>query len=325
MKAKLFRPRQRRPLSGWRWFGVSIVILITLVLPTLVARGQVVPPIGFPIQIANGGASWTFNNALGIHPAFNQLDPGRPGFGLEAALLTGNANTALDTSYTIWLDNQQFVASEPITASAAGLTIGPVITSGVSVQLQFQALSGQPVLRGLISVSNPSIASITRSFRVANNAASDNVTLIPTGGTSSGDGLLSLQDRWAITSEDRDPLLNPVNVHVFAGPGAPLALPTAVSTRVYLDPPSELDPGSTGLNGVSVTFSVTIPAGATRRLLFFHQLAPTDATALNAAARYSSNLRQADALLSGLSLVEMSEVVNWALPAYEVFLPLIQR
>jgi len=305
--------------------GLTLAVVLALGPTVSHVHSQTPPPASFPVVISGGGATWTFDNSLGINPFFNWLEPGRPGFGLESALLAGNSNTALNTSYTLWLEDQQLVAPATVTATATSLIIGPVITAGLSVQLQFQALSDRPALRALVSLQNPGATSVTRSIRITNNAASDNRTIIPDGGTSSGDSLLSTQDRWAITSEDIQPLLNPVNVHVFAGPSSPPALPASVTTRVYLDPPNELDPGSTGLNGVSVTFNLTIPAGATRRLLLFHQLATSNETARSEAARFSTFWRKSETLLSGLSPVEMSEVVNWALPAYEVFLPLIQR
>lgn len=313
-----------RRLPRAAWLSLMFASLLALGPTAPRAHSQVTPPPSFTF-ISGGGATWTFDNFLGINLFFNQLEPGRPGFGLDTAFLSGNANTALDTSYTLWLDNQQFTAAEPVTATANSLTIGPVITAGLSVQLQFQALGDRPALRALISLHNPGASDVTRSVRIVNNVASNNLTIIPDGGTSSGDSLLTVQDRWVVTSEDRQPLLNPVNVHVFAGPGSPPTPPAAVATRVFLDPPGELDPGSTGLNGVDVTFNLTIPAGATRRLLLFHQLASSNESALTEATRFSAFWRKSEPLLGGLSQIEMSEVVNWALPAYEVFLPLVRR
>lgn len=314
-----------RRLPRAAWLSLMFASLLALGPTAPRAHSQMTPPPSFPITISGGGATWTFDNSLGINPFFNWVEPGRPGFGLESAFLSGNANTALNTSYTLWLDNQQFTAAEPVTATANSLTIGPVITAGLSVQLQFQAFGDRPALRALISLRNPGATDVTRSIQIINNVASNNLTVIPDGGTSSGDGLLTVQDRWAVTSEDRQPLLNPVSVHAFAGPGSPPTLPAAVTTRVFLDPPGELDPGSTGMNGIGVTFNLTIPAGATRRLLLFHQLASGNESALTEAARFSAFWRKSEALLSGLSQIEMSEVANWALPAYEVFLPLVRR
>jgi hypothetical protein len=59
--------------------------------------------------------------------------------------------------------------------------------------------------------------------------------------------------------------------------------------------------------------------------LFFNQLAASNEAATNNVARFNIQPRRDDALLIGLTQIQMSEVVNWALPAYEVFLPLIQR
>lgn len=286
-------PLFRRSLRT-TWLSLMLIILLALGPTALHAHIQMVPPPSFPITISGGGASWTFDNSIGISTPLNQLEPGRPGFGLETAFLSGNTNTALNTAYTLWLDGQQFVAAEPVTATANSLTIGPVITAGLSVQLQFQALSDRPALRALISLHNPGTTDVTRSIQILNNVASDNLTIIPDGGTSSGDALLSIQDRWAITSEDLQPLRNPVNVHVFAGPGSPHTLPASVATRVFLDPLDELDPNSTGLNGVGVTFNLTVPAGATRRSLLYHQLASSYETARSEAVRFSAFWRRSE-------------------------------
>jgi len=74
---------------------------------------------------------------------------------------------------------------------------------------------------------------------------------------------------------------------------------------------------------VGAAYTVTIPAGATRRLLFFNQMNPTNAAAFDAASIFDANSSLGSDLLAGLAPNQLGEVVNWSFGC--VFLPLVMR
>lgn len=272
-----------------------------------------------PATLAGGnGSTWKFGNTSG---AVNGLvTPGTPGLALEDALLSGNPNSALDTSLTLWINGTMLVAPATVaTDTARTLTIGPVLTGNLEITVAYYADDLSATLRTLASVTNPGGAPATAQIDWQNNVTSDDETGVRL--TSSGDAVLTVSDRWAITSDDAVSanLLAPVNAFILFGPGLVLLSPQEVT------PQTTYRQGSDNGEGVRARFNLTIPAGATRRLLFFNQLAASNEAATNNVARFNIQPRRNDGLLIGLTQIQMSEVVNWGLPAYEVFLPLVQR
>lgn len=161
-------------------------------------------------------------------------------------------------------------------------------------------------MRVLDSFQNPTAATINVTIEMPTNFGSDGGTVV--GATSSGDLIFTTADRWVITS-DGGPF-DPVNTTVLAGPGAPAINPASVTQTVF---------SCAAPNGVGWTFNLSVPAGATRRLLFFAGLEDmlgtgnTLAGAMANVAVFDSavTLHTTTDLTSGLTNTELLEVVNW--------------
>lgn len=269
--------------------------------------------------LSGGGPSqWIFGNQNGVDPITGRVSPNLPGLALEDARLSANPEFAYDTALTVWINNNMFVAPGTVTVTANSLTAGPVLTSSLEVTVQYYAVSTSATLRTLVSLHNPTGGPITPTVYWASNVGSDQDTGVR--GTSTGDTLFTVSDRWVVTSDDpvSSSLLDPVNTHVLFGPEAPPVQPVGVTLSVFSD--------TVGYNqGVGATYNLTIPAGATRRMLFFNQMNATNEAALTAAAAFDRAPTPDDDLLTGLSLTELAEVVNWRLPKYYLFLPVVLR
>lgn len=182
------------------------------------------------------------------------------------------------------------------------LTSGPSNVGGLNTTVEYRAMPTQQVLRSTVYLSNPGASAVTVPFTVATNMGSDASTVVV--GSSSGDTSFTDADRWVATSDDATTPGDPVNTHVLAGPGQIAAAPSGTSSTVF---------DCSDTNGVRANYSVTIPAGATRGLMFLNELSGTNAGAVGAAARFNSNPAATDELLTGLSDAQRANIVNWRL------------
>jgi len=158
---------------------------------------------------------------------------------------------------------------------------------------------------------NTTGAPLSETVRIATNFGSDGSTQVD--GTSSGDTAFTTADRWLVTSTG-EPLSDPVNTTVFYGPGNPAVTPTSVTQDECDDSPSSPP------QGAEVVFDITVPQGSTRCLMLFAclgditRLQNTIAGALAAAPLFDSNDTIPGDLLTGLSVAQLSECVNWDFP-----------
>jgi hypothetical protein len=65
-------------------------------------------------------------------------------------------------------------------------------------------------------------------------------------------------------------------------------------------------------DGIGASFSLTLPPGATRGLMFFDELSPTAEGALASAERFSQTPAATDELVSDLSAEQRAQIGNWA-------------
>jgi hypothetical protein len=242
-----------------------------------------------PASIAgDGGRVWwsSFENSSGFAVNDAEFGVGQP-----------PRNDAVDDFWQMSVDGTDYdpgTTAQVITAGRRVTLVGNEATvSGLTVVQEYTAFQDAPVLRTLFSLTNPSGAPIMVTVAMAGNLGSDSDTTIVA--SSSGDTTLDATDRWTVTSDgatDADPVVGTI----FAGPGAPAPDTASLTTDdIY-----------------GVVFSVTVPANATRRLLFFTQLSQSGAEATTAIATFNSNAAvEAAGFLAGLP-ADRSEIVNWA-------------
>ena len=264
-----------------------------------------------------GGSIWIVGNTSGTDTGLpdGRVYPGTPGLAVEDATLGGIVGSAYDTGMTLWVNNSIFIAPASVTTTAQSLTAGPVFTQSLNITVEYYAAADSATLRTLASFQNPTASPVAISVYWASNVGSDTSPFI--SGTSSGDTIFTTGDHWVVTTDDPTDtsLTTPVNTHVLFGPCNPPVRPQSVTPTVF---------EYNGLtDGIGAAYTVTIPAGATRRLLFFNQMSPTNADAFAAATTFNANSSLGNDLLAGLAPDQFGEVVNWTFGC--VFLPLVMR
>ncbi|MGL6074368.1 MAG: PKD domain-containing protein, partial [Fimbriiglobus sp.] len=253
-------------------------------------------PAAWPITLSGAGVSWQFDNLGGVDAA-NVAD-NSPGLRIVDATLQNSGETdAFDGAGVFRIDGLPLVPTDFGAVSANGYTSEAITFPNLTARVEYLALSNSPTLRTVLTLQNTSANSITVPVSFLNNLGSDDDTRILR--TSSADAAFAAEDRWVVSDDADATGFRPAVLHVLAGPGAAAS---SVSQVVF-------DNSST--QGVRADYSLTIPAGATRSLLFFQQVR-SDATALlNAASFFDGNPATSSEALAGLSAQQLSDIQNW--------------
>lgn len=300
----------------------ALLVLGSLIGPNVGARAQFESTQD---AISGSGAIWNFGNSNGVRrPGFvaseGEADRSVPGFGLDDADL-GTLGQALNTSATLWINSLQF-ASDNFSISNGVITAGPVITQGVSVTVQHAVVVNGPLLRSLISFSNTSGAPVTLNsieWIFSEVGGDENATRA----TSSGDANFTVEDRWLVSSDTDGtfPPSVPVVLYVLYGPGNPAKTLASQAVRVY-----QVGTPSNNQRGMNAIFGpLTIPAGATQRLLFFTGLYASNAEAASAAAQFNTTTT---CPFIGIPANTRAEIINWSLTSSAscgVYLPMLRH
>lgn len=272
------------------------------------------------------GSSWNFGNTNGVRrPPLSLIPEGEAdrsvsGFGLDDAALSP-LGPAVDTSATLWINDLQF-ASDSFSTSNGILTAGPVVTQGVSVTVQHSLVINAPVLRSLISFTNSSGSPVTLNeleWIFSEVGGDENATR----STSSGDANFTVEDRWLVSSDTDGTFAPsvPVVLYVLYGPGNPPETLASQAIRVY-----QVGAPSNNQRGMNALFGpLTIPAGATQRLLFFTGLYASNAEAVSAASAFD---QITTCPFVGIPANQRAEIVNWNLTSpgtCSVYLPSVRR
>lgn len=312
--------------------GPLIALALTLIAGHLAAQAGEAPDLA----IAGGDAVWTITNSNGTS---NGLPSGgscndSPGFGVsDGVLINGSQSDALDHGAMIWVNDEIFVAPGPPAAQGESVSAGPALMSGLNVSVDYTAVPPAPggsqnVLRTLATFQNPSGSPISATITLTTNLGSDSGTEII--GSSTGDTVLTTQDRWVITddvggegSEDSPIGIqasgdgDPANTQVLFGPGNPAETTVTVSETVFT---------CFGPEGILATFDLTVPAGVTQRLMFFNTLEETGEAALDNSGTFDTTPgpggggggptapAAGNNLLAGLTETQVGEIVNWDFP-----------
>lgn len=287
------------------------------------ARAAAPLAVGLPVSIVGGPgntAVWDLipDGGTNTGEPTSFADCFSPGAGPRGILVDDAALGAQRDAFDqagIWL-NQQVFTSTIVATTTHSVAAGPMAVGGLQVTLDYRALADTATLRTLVSAYNPGAASAVLTVTLAANFGSDLHTEVLA--TSTGDADLTAADRWLVTADSASAPTDVVNTTVLAGPGLPAVGPNLVSDQVFACP------GAGDTQGVLAEFRLPLPGGATRRLMFFHQLNPTPSTALAGAAGFDATPPVGGPLITGLSLDQLREIENWQYGA-RVFLPSLRR
>ncbi len=187
------------------------------------------------------------------------------------------------------------------------------VMAGLNVSGQMYFSSARAVARSILILQNPTASPITVNVENATNRGSDANTTHHM--TSSGDATVDAADNWLVSSQGAVPLttVDPILTFAFSQDGA------AVHGTFSPMP-------ANGSDKIDKFYTVTVPAGQTRRLMAFVQMSGTVAGAEADATLFNTNasLRGTD-YLSGLSVIDMSEIVNWNLQPVNSAVPTLNQ
>lgn len=253
------------------------------------AAGEVTLPIA-PI---GGGGNSTWGDITNTGADGTQ-------FSVTEARLLPSQTDNVDDAATLRVGGVAYVSPGTVDLTGSTVTSGPVIMSGLDVWVQYYIDQATPTLRALFTFLNPTGSSINTTASFQTNSGSDSLMQVIT--TSSGDTSFTAADRWIII--DDNPTTGDAAVTtIVRGPGSPRLSPSAASLTVF---------NASGTQGVRSDYDLSIPAGQTQSLLFFHRLDATAAGAQTAVTLFDSNdLVQAAGLLVGLTQAQLAQIMNW--------------
>jgi MYXO-CTERM domain-containing protein len=284
-----------------------------LMIPTLALGAAATLP--FTVQSGPADTTWRLTNAAGNDAAlpFNGTCDDSIGLGIEDATSASGAFNAYDLAYPVFIDNVQLVAPDPVDLTDTTVTTTPVSLSGLDVVVEYYFSQALQAARIRAIFENPTDVAIDTAVAIPVNLGSDQQTTIEM--TSSGNQILTTEDRWIVTSNNElpDPLLSPnlsepVNTTVLYGTGSPQSIPTFTTTSVF---------DCFGPEGIGAVFDISVPPMSTRSLMFFAGLGSIEGTgntvtgAIDSARQFDDNATIADSLLQNLTQTDLEEALNW--------------
>jgi hypothetical protein len=319
-----------------RGLVVGGVVLAATAAPALGAATMIDP--NFYDVTDGGGNIWTVDNAGGTSNGLpagsfggDCVKPAVPGLTLNDAE-TGNDgySDAYDGGALIWINDKVFANPDDSMAlttdgGASTVTSDTVSYSGLDTTMSYTFLAGNTGLNGvartLVTLTNPSAASIDAKVDFVTNFGSDDSTELFKDQT--GDSAYTKDDRWIVTTDDPDYSDDPINTTVFFGPGDVAAKPTVATNTVF---------DCSDTDGAWDQFQISVPAGATRHFVFFNMitepvedvrvpdaegLASPQATPPNNAVlpyltQFDSVASASNPLFAGIPADQLPSIVNWA-------------
>jgi hypothetical protein len=310
--------------------ALGMGLLGTAVLAaTRSARAGTAPANG---NVVAGDVTWTYRNdtaANGQAPfagscggkliANVQGRPNKPGptpngsgttgcgLGLNEATLNvgtvGSRTDAFDGALVMAVNGTVFKNPDgSLDINGTTLTSDTVNIGGLNTQVQFFFEPTQDTVRAIYSFTNTTGATLPANVLIDNNLGSDSNTVVE--GTADGDTTIEPGDSWFATSDQiltRGLAGDPPLTWVRYGQGA------AVTANAQ--------PFTTA-DGFHESYTLSVPAGATQRVMVFVKLNNTDVEALAAGpAMDSLEELQALGLLAGLGAPEQAQLINWGAAA----------
>ncbi|MEM6258399.1 MAG: PEP-CTERM sorting domain-containing protein [Planctomycetota bacterium] len=261
-------------------------------------------------QTATGGAFWSQVGDADASPGDLELPPSTDdATSIDDAQFGTSREDAYDEFHLFAVDGRLYLSpgnTADRVDSAAGtlVTFNTVTLSGLDSRLQYFFDADAPVVRSVASFENTTGSAITATVRYGGNLGSDSLTTILA--TSSGDTAFTVGDRWTLTDDTgtTSSTPDPDVTTVWYGPGSPLVTPSLVNGL-------EGDPDSW-----FAEYDITVDPGETVGLMWFGAVNDDNAAAEALAnATFNTNADvAAQGLLTGLSLDEQRQIVNWAIP-----------
>lgn len=269
--------------------------------------------------ISAAGASWFIRNsgsgpgtapfltppcAAANRPARDVKAPAGTGAGCAMNITSASTATqtdAYDGFFLMAVNGTQYRDPDGVFATTATSVSGsPTTIAGLTVSGDYQFFTTAPVVRAIYTYTNPTAAPITVTVAMGYNVGSDGSTIVQA--TADGDLLVETNDAWQVSSEG-NPSTDPVVTLSRFGAGG--ALGVTSSTVVIATTPAEEDQID--------NYTLTVPANATRRLMFFSRVDATIAAATAAAPTFNSLASvQGAGFTAGLTPAQIAEIANWS-------------
>jgi hypothetical protein len=206
----------------------------------------------------------------------------------------GNGN-AFDGLPDLYVGDALYAGNESRALSAANghqLDLPVVTLGGLQVSRHVYTSTDAWFARELETLTNPGAAPVTVTVTWRGNLGSDGATRLIAD--SSDNGFVDTADRWFLT-DDGDQSDSPCVTLLYGDDASPA--PSAASLHA---------------DDVAVSYRVTVPAGATKRLMLILSQNFTRAAAEANITAFTADLAT---LAAGLTADERASVVNWSLPA----------
>lgn len=272
------------------------------------------PALAAPVDVSTvaniatgfGSTDWDLDNSGGTDSGapFSGSCNNSGGLNINDARSPGGDSDAYDDAWNLYVNGTIFNAGNIVDLTGTTVTAGPTPMSGLNVTVEyfFSTTAGLARIRPIFQ--NPTGSPITVTVDVPVNYGSDSSTVYEM--TSSGDATVTTADRWVVSSQSST---GEYNTLVWYGPGTPAITPSSYTTSLF---------NCAGVQGLGASFSVTIPAGATRSLVFFAGLGAITSTtdslagAISAAVNFDAPLASLPGeWLTGMNATDISEALNW--------------
>jgi hypothetical protein len=294
------------------------VALVALVPSTATAKPNGVHALANVDQLAGGGQSkWGVDSSSST--CIDKFSTG--GLAIEDASLQSTTwdddfdppaapppwDDAYDGAFMGFVDGVPVPGSTPvITNTTTTYTAGPASLSGLQITVRYDSFASDPILRALFAFTNPIGAPVTVQFGLGNNVGSDTNTTIK--GSASGDTVAGIDDSW-ITSDQGAFLADndPVDTFVLFGNGAAVTPNSFGPNCGVLGQPTSFD-------DLGPLYTVSIPAGSTKYLMFFGAIDTASEAALTRGPSLVP-ITTSSAFVADLSPDVTCNIVNWAFGA----------
>jgi hypothetical protein len=321
------------------------------------AVGAMVLPSGaaetpLPTEFTSGGVRWgdLTNDTTGFLNDWGALCDADVYLQGDAFLIGTGQGDAFDGTGGVVINGEGYLvppgtADAPVDLTGSKLTTASAPVGGLNVATEYYGLPGAPTLRYLVTLENPTGATVNTAVTLENNVGSDSNTFIQ-GSSSGQDTSYPTNERWFATSEgNTDPTGDPPILSVVTGPGAVRAPGTvapcpevngdsqarndekAAAEAAAADDPSATEDapeesaapdGEVSAAGTDLdedyfvyTYNVSIPPGETRYVMVYWSLYETIGESVAAGPAFNSTPGLGDALVAGLDQQTLCRVVNW--------------